>query len=517
NLDASGVLNLAVGQSFDLDTFRVWQAPVGPVGYNFYEPDYSFELSGNSVAMERIGSEGRQQLRITALQPGTSVIKVSYGPIEVENQIGSVSRFNAIDPSAVGAVVIQVAGSGEIVVMGGDGGDGIAGIAGSVGEASAVISAAGSSFATGLSTDIDHDIFYFDQAEGSRTYTFTPASGTTVRVHNPLNISGWGTGWTAYTAAVDGSYTITLQSGRNIIELSQGGNVQYYLLRAKGVEVAVINSTNPGQPFALGDVALIQIRGIEEAIEKLCGVYNPGYGIPQYVSYTDGVSTVNSQNGVQYRSLTTTYSVNYTVTDLDAVLSGQYYMGMMAYEQRDVGWHRSIPLAGLLSAPDGWAIPKGPFAFGSLPEIHFAEAGEPEDPLVLQAAKDTRAALINAVLSGLVETDYTPQSWTALGAAVDAALTAVENATTVVEVEAVTVPDALSILVLKLAVGAPQSGDLNGDGIVDIAEALLIAQVVVGGGMTLSAEQFAAVDMDGDGLLTMADIVLMMRRAAGLP
>jgi Ca2+-binding EF-hand superfamily protein len=32
----------------------------------------------------------------------------------------------------------------------------------------------------------------------------------------------------------------------------------------------------------------------------------------------------------------------------------------------------------------------------------------------------------------------------------------------------------------------------------------------------LTAEEFAAMDMDGDGLLTMADVVLVMRRAAGL-
>jgi hypothetical protein len=64
--------------------------------------------------------------------------------------------------------------------------------------------------------------------------------------------------------------------------------------------------------------------------------------------------------------------------------------------------------------------------------------------------------------------------------------------------------------------GTPRSGDLNGDGIVDMSEALAIAQVVVGGGRSLSPEQLAAVDMDDDGMLTMADVVLMMRRAAGL-
>jgi hypothetical protein len=141
---------------------------------------------------------------------------------------------------------------------------------------------------------------------------------------------------------------------------------------------------------------------------------------------------------------------------------------------------------------------------------------EPGSSLDLGLAKQAKAALIKAVLDGLVETDYTLASWAALGSAIAAALADVEAATSLAEVEAVEVPDASGILVLRPAFGAPGSGDLNGDGIVDMSEALQIAQAVVGGGLLLSDGQFDAVDMDGDGLLTMADVVLIMRRAAGL-
>jgi hypothetical protein len=127
-----------------------------------------------------------------------------------------------------------------------------------------------------------------------------------------------------------------------------------------------------------------------------------------------------------------------------------------------------------------------------------------------------KAAAINAVTEGLDEAEYTAGSWASLMAAITGALADVEAASSLEELEAVTVPDALSILVLRPTVGDPGSGDLNGDGIVDMAEALTIAQVVVGGGRVLTAEEFAAMDMDGDGLLTMADVVLVMRRAAGL-
>ena len=39
----------------------------------------------------------------------------------------------------------------------------------------------------------------------------------------------------------------------------------------------------------------------------------------------------------------------------------------------------------------------------------------------------------------------------------------------------------------------------------------MVAQVVVGGGIPFSPGQIAAMDMDFDELLTMADVVLVMR------
>jgi hypothetical protein len=63
-------------------------------------------------------------------------------------------------------------------------------------------------------------------------------------------------------------------------------------------------------------------------------------------------------------------------------------------------------------------------------------------------------------------------------------------------------------------VGAPGSGDLFGDG-VTVANALIVARMVVGVG-NLTPEQFAAADMDFDGVLTMVDVMLIMRKAASL-
>jgi hypothetical protein len=67
-------------------------------------------------------------------------------------------------------------------------------------------------------------------------------------------------------------------------------------------------------------------------------------------------------------------------------------------------------------------------------------------------------------------------------------------------------------------VGPPNSGDLNGDGEVTVSEALATANAVISGiaGAGLSDAQVAALDIDGDGRLTMADVVASLRRALGL-
>jgi hypothetical protein len=65
-------------------------------------------------------------------------------------------------------------------------------------------------------------------------------------------------------------------------------------------------------------------------------------------------------------------------------------------------------------------------------------------------------------------------------------------------------------------VGAPGSGDLDGDGSVTAAEALTVARYAIGTNTDLTPAQILAADMDGDGFLTIADALAIMRVAVGL-
>ena len=57
-------------------------------------------------------------------------------------------------------------------------------------------------------------------------------------------------------------------------------------------------------------------------------------------------------------------------------------------------------------------------------------------------------------------------------------------------------------------VGEPGSGDLNGDGFVTMDEVLITAYAAIGAAQ-LTPRQFAAIDMDNDGAITMADVMLV--------
>lgn len=369
NLDDSGTINLTPGESFYLDTFRVWQAKAGVTENYFIEPVYTFDLFGDNVEIARAGSPGRERLRITALRPGTSVIRATYGPVEYVQTNGSTLFFDAMDPRNTLAVVVNVSG--------------------------------GADFDTGITARNDFDTYFFDAAVGYRTFTFTPASGSSVRVHSPLNISPWGSGWTTYAAASDGSFTVRLRDGRNIIEIRNGGAVRYHAVMARGVSVTVVNETNPGKPFAVGDTARIELLGLQEPIEKLAGIYNPGipgfamWGEPDlraFVQYTDGTQSVTGNRATQYQTAVTTFTVRYTLTDTaQNVLNGQIFVGAMGSV---LGAHRNIPLVG--AAPNFTAVHRGPYPFGALPEIILPLAGEEPEPIDYITAMNAALGWIRA-------------------------------------------------------------------------------------------------------------------------
>jgi len=58
-------------------------------------------------------------------------------------------------------------------------------------------------------------------------------------------------------------------------------------------------------------------------------------------------------------------------------------------------------------------------------------------------------------------------------------------------------------------------GDVNGDGIIDVRDVVLVQRHVLGK-ITLTAEQLKAADINGDGLVDARDVALIMQYALGI-
>ena len=78
NVDDSNYIEMQAGQTERLEAFRTWQAVDDVAANYFIEPDFHYEVIGDSVKVEQGGEEGRRYATVTAEEEGVSVIKVTY-------------------------------------------------------------------------------------------------------------------------------------------------------------------------------------------------------------------------------------------------------------------------------------------------------------------------------------------------------------------------------------------------------------------------------------------------------
>ena len=373
NADSSGCINIRSGEFFLLDAFRIPQAEGSGSGDYFVEPEYTYELMGESIDIAPAGAPGREQLRITGMRFGISAIKIMYNPIEYIAQDGS-------------SILLSGSDNAHIVLVN--------------------VGASDSGFDTGITVNSDFDTYYFSGDKGN--FSFHPAAGTSVRVLEPDE--SWSTGWKDYTAESDGSFNVALKSGCNIIELKNGASpLCYYVLRAKGIDVTVENASHPNADFAGGDKAVITLKGIDAPVGKMAGIYSPLSADKSFIRYTDGINNFDSSPSPA--SEPSEFTVEYVLNDTSAnTLRGQICMGIKG----ELGSHRDIDALGIdrSSAPSGASS----FAwFGVLPEIQLPIAGSP----VLTDKSQLERAIAQAEL--LNPADYTSETWSAVNAALESA------------------------------------------------------------------------------------------------
>ena len=394
NINAEGHLKLKNGQTHHLLNLRRWQLTDNSTNNYFIEPDFHYTVTGldgkpsNSVV--EIDGKGV----ITTKGSGTAIVQVTYDAIYLEQytSAGVASSFyygalwSAIWPENTGTFVVTVDEQSDFDLKPNMG--------------------IRSGYTANTFVDSEHDVFYYLSNEPGYEYTFTPEGISSVSIANPTletNISKY-SGFKNVTANEDGSYTVLLTFGRNIVKLtSASGASVYQVLNAKPVSYEIVNVSNPGLPIQAGDRAKVQFNGFFHPANKLAGIYN----MSAYVTYNgipNGTSLILSPNQYQFCGTPSAQAVDVTIPkDWDVATPFMLQDGAIQINGfgSQIGRHRTIsPLTG--TNPNFTAVVRVDY-FGSIPDVaitvnptkyfkvNFADV--PENAVITVFDKDKKAVL----------------------------------------------------------------------------------------------------------------------------
>ena len=315
NINAAGHLKLnGVGDTYDILPMRNWELTNNITANYFIEPDFHFtvvNLNGqedNSVV--KVENE-----MLTAVGEGTAIVLVTYDGIHLDyyNNSATSSSFaggndwGAIWPENTGAFVVTV-------------GEQATGITPNITINKDYLTKAGG-VDTKLSmenVDAEFDVLYYLDTEEGFDYTFTPEGAASVTLARPVigeTMASY-TGFSAegVTANADGSYTVRLTEGRNIVCLTDTeGKSIYQVMTAKPCHRDIKVGDEVVTRVQPGDAVTVQYTGLYHPAGKLAGIHNFG-GFLDYKQPADGVSvTKGKANQYTMASTATAQAISFTV------------------------------------------------------------------------------------------------------------------------------------------------------------------------------------------------------------
>ena len=316
NINAAGHLQLAnVGDTYDILPMRTWQLVESITNNYFIEPDYHFTVVNLNGQEDNSVVKVENEL-LTAVGTGTAIVLVTYDAIHLDQYSGATRKdfvggadWGAIWPENTGAFVVTV-------------GETATGI-----KPNIIINKDYLTQVNGVDTkismenlDAEFDVLYYLDTEDGFDYTFTPEGVSSVTLARPVigaNAASY-TGFSAdgVTANGDGSYTLHLTQGRNIVCLTGAdGKSVYQVMTAKPchrdimVGGEVVTSVKPG------DAVTIQYSGLYHPANKLAGIHNFNAFL-SYKKASEGI-TVKNGKGNQYTmaATPTAQAVTFTVPE----------------------------------------------------------------------------------------------------------------------------------------------------------------------------------------------------------
>ena len=372
NINPAGHLKLAnVGDTYDILPMRNWELTNSITANYFIEPDFHFTVINLNGQEDNSVVKVEDEL-LTAVGTGTAIVLVTYDAIHLTNY-SNATAGNFVGGNEWGAIWPE--NTGVFVVTVGDKATDI--------KPNIIINKDYLTKVNGVDTkiamenvDAEFDVLYYLDTEDGFDYTFTPEGVSSVTLARPVigtNAASY-TGFSAegVTANDDGSYTLHLTQGRNIVCLTNAaGQSVYQVMTAKPCHREVLVNNEAVTSVKPGDAVTVQYSGLYHPANKLAGIHN-FQGFLAYKQATKGI-TVKNGKGNQYTmaATPTAQAVTFTVPDdwTSAVIElSDGVMGISGFGD-PVGNHRATSkITG--RAPNFTAISQNA-VFGRVPAIEI--------------------------------------------------------------------------------------------------------------------------------------------------
>ena len=316
NINPAGHLQLAnVGDTYDLLPLRNWELVESITNNYFIEPDYHFTVI-NLDGQEDNSVVKIEDERLTAVGTGTAIVLVTYDAIHLDQYSGATKKafvggsdWGAIWPENTGVFVVTV-------------GEEAAGITPNIIINKDYLTKAGE-VDTKLSmenVDAEFDVLYYLDTVSGVNYTFTPEGVSSVTLARPVigsnSVSYTGFSDEGVTAKADGSYTLRLTQGRNIVRLTNAaGQSVYQVMTAKPCHREIKVGDEIVTFVKPGDEVTVQYSGLYHPAGKLAGIHNFN-GFVAYKQATEGITVTNGKaNQYKMASTPTAQAVTFTVPE----------------------------------------------------------------------------------------------------------------------------------------------------------------------------------------------------------
>ena len=295
NINTQGYKSMAVGETFELNSFRNWFAIESFMNAKVALPDMHYrviDVNGQPSDVVTITPDAVNSnvATMTANKAGTAIVLVTYDAmIHKQGQSSTASKeFSAIWPECTGVFVVTVGSDGTGI------------------ETNMTLDRMDAEITKDEQRilDAEHDILFYLGSEGAE-YSFKPESGCTVTVArstvgDTMTFNGFTNN--GVTVAEDGTVTVTgLTTGRHIIKVEKDGVANYQVVTARGVSYKLVDKDGKELTEAAkaalkaGDTVNLQFSNLVSPKEKLSGAYNFNFSL--YYQGEDGTFFKSNPGG----------------------------------------------------------------------------------------------------------------------------------------------------------------------------------------------------------------------------